>query len=398
MTSAANNKILTQRLSQPLVRAIAHYRQQCPHWQELTQAVDLAAITDMADLHRLPIIAKDDFPQAQELHPPFGNLRCFGTGQPWHLYRSPGPIYEFDTYCDNFWQLQTALEAAGFDRQDRIANAFSYHYTPAGMMFDEGARRLGCQVLPAGPGNSEQLLAAIAHLQITAYVGTPDFLKIILDKAQEMGTDIKSLNKALVTGGYLSPAIRQQCQDKGISVYQCYATADVGLIAYEKANTDGLVCADNIWVEIVNPQTLQPVADGETGEVVVSRLVADAPLLRFATGDLSAIVSSPEQASLQLKGWLGRSDAAVKVKGLFIRPVQLQNLLAQFESITDAQLQIDSDNHLDRICLKVCAPGADAELLSQVQSRFKAITGLTTDVEATSSSFAALIADKRVVE
>ena len=393
--------------NQRFKQAVHYHQQQCPAWRDMTKSLDLSQFDTLANLAKLPIIAKDELPERQQHHPPYGNVRCFGATGAFRLYRSPGPIYEFETACENFWQINLAMQAAGFSDQDIIANTFSYHYTPAGMMFDEGAANVGCQIFAAGPGNTEQLLESIEHLQITAYTGTPDFLKIIIDKAQQTGANIQSLNKALVSGGYLSPAIKQQCQAAGISVKQCYATADVGLIAYEQSTEDGLLCADHIVVEIINPQTLQPLAYGEVGEVVVSRLCVDAPMLRFATGDLSKIISSSNDKHQRIQGWLGRSDASVKVRGQFIRPVQLQTIIKAFPAINSAQLQISNDHQLDQLLLQVnlsttstmqSIKQSSEELLTEIQQRFKQITALNATIQLSDEPFDTLILDKRKIE
>ncbi len=389
------HSVRQQWLSQQLLLAIQQYQQHLPAWLELIDKIALDKVTSLEDIHILPITAKDDFTRLQQQNPPFGGLRCVGNSPLFHLFVSPGPIYEFDTHCADFWGFEQVLDAIGMDRSDSIANAFSYHYTPAGIMFDEAAKRLSIPILPAGPGNTTQLIEAINHFKLTTFVGTPDFLKIIIDKAHEQNTPLKSLNKAVVSGGYLSPEIRQLAQNNGIYTLQCYATADVGLIAYETIAEEGLVCAEHVWIEIVNPKTLQPVTHSEVGEIVVSRLSEHAPLLRFATGDLSTLLSEPSpcgRTHQRIKGWMGRSDESVKVRGQFIRPSQMNNLLKRLPQIESLQLQVHTEKGIDYLQLHLYGNDADNQ---QVQSAFREITGLRCEVMRANVPLDSLIKDQR---
>jgi len=288
-------------------------------------------IVSPADLASLPVLRKSDLSGAQATSAPFGNYTPFAPSVYSHVFQSPGPIYEPGMTSPDWWRMGRFLYAAGLRHDDIVQNCFSYHLTPAGMMFESGARTIGACVLPAGVGQTELQARAAHDIGVTAYAGTPDFLNIILDKADEMGLDLK-INKAVVGGGALFPSLRQSYADRGIQCVQCYATADLGNIAYESTAMEGMIVDEGVIVEIVTPGTGIPVEPGEVGEVVVTSLNSDYPLIRFATGDLSAqmLGQSPcGRTNMRIKGWMGRADQTAKIKGMFVRPEQVAELVAK---------------------------------------------------------------------
>jgi phenylacetate-CoA ligase len=287
--------------------------------------VAIASLQSRADLARLPVVRKSELQALQEAAPPFGGLVATHPGLLKHLLVSPGPIFEPEGYGADWWGAARALEAAGFRAGDIVLNCFSYHLTPGGHIMESGAHALGCAVIPAGTGNTEQQIQAIRSLRPTAYCGTPDFLKVLIDRGRETGVEA-SFRCALVSGAALPASLRAELQSHGIKVRQAYATADLGVIAYEAEDADGellegMAVNDGVIVEIVTPGTGDPVASGKVGEIVVTRLNADYPLLRFATGDLSAFVAASGDS--RIKGWLGRADQSAKVKGMFVHPSQI---------------------------------------------------------------------------
>ncbi len=348
---------------------LAHAKAKAPGFARILADVDPAEVTDRAALAGLPVTHKADLIALQAKDPPFGGLAALERGDLARVFASPGPIYEMEGARPDFWRLGRALFAAGFRAGEMIHNAFSYHLTPGGWMLDSAARALGCSVIPAGVGNSEQQVRAIAHLRPDGYVGTPDFLKVLLDKADELGLDRGSLAKALVSGGALFPALRQGYAERGIRTLQCYATADLGLIAYESALPDGspgegMILDEGLIVEIVRPGTGDPLADGQVGEVVVTTLDPDYPLIRFATGDLSAVLpgrSSCGRTNRRLKGWMGRADQATKVKGMFVQPAQVAAVLKRHREILKARLVVERRAESDVMTLhcEVARPAED---------------------------------------
>jgi phenylacetate-CoA ligase len=312
---------------------IAHARRAAPAFASALADVDPAVVTDRAALARLPVIRKSELMERQsagpDTHRPFGGLTALESGRLARIFVSPGPIYDPEGRRGDWWRMARALWAAGFRRGDIIHNCFSYHFTPAGMMLETGAHEIGCAVVPAGVGNTEQQVRAIADIRPTGYVGTPSFLKIILDKGAELGADLSSLRRALVSGEALPAALRGELAGRGLDVRQCYATADLGLIAYESIPDAGLILDEWVIVEILRPGTGTPVAPGEVGEVVVTTLNPDYPLIRFATGDLSLLLpgtSACGRTGPRLKGWMGRADQTTKIRGLFVHPSQVAEI------------------------------------------------------------------------
>ncbi|PKQ12205.1 MAG: AMP-dependent synthetase [Alphaproteobacteria bacterium HGW-Alphaproteobacteria-1] len=317
------------------------------------------ALSGLADLARLPVLRKSDLVARQSEAPPFGNLP---VGDVAHVFQSPGPIYEPGGVTSDWWRMGRFLHACGIGRGDIVQNCFSYHLVPAGMIFENGARAVGARVLPAGTGQTELQARAAHDVGITAYAGTPDYLKVILDKADEMGLALK-ITKAAVGGGALFPSLRAEYATRGIQCLQCYATADLGNIAYESPAQEGMIVDEGVIVEIVRPGTGTPVAPGEVGEVVVTSLNPDYPLLRFATGDLSAVMegqSSCGRTNMRIKGWMGRADQTTKIKGMFVRPEQVAALVAKHSEIARARVIATREGEADVMTVRIEVAGGDA--------------------------------------
>ncbi len=339
---------------------------------ELLSDVAPEEVTNMTSLARLPVTRKSALIELQKQQPPFGGFPAVSTDSMARIFSSPGPIYEFETARHDFWSGARAFFAAGFRPGDLLHNAFSYHLTPGGWIFDGGARALGCSVIPAGIGNTEMQVETIAHLRPTGYGGTPDYLKVILDKAQEMDADCSSIKRALVSGGALFPSLRQEYADRGVAVQQCYATADLGVISYESRTEageliDGMVINESHLVEIVRPGTGDPVPDGEVGEVVVTTLNPDYPLIRFATGDLSAILpdASPcGRSNKRIKGWMGRADQTTKIKGMFVHPEQLDRVVKAHPEVIRARIVVTREGESDAMKV-LCESGSQGEGLAE---------------------------------
>ena len=314
--------------------------------------IDAAPLSALSDLARLPVLRKSDLTTWQKDNPPFGGVAVSNVAQ---VFQSPGPIYEPGGNGHDWWRLGRFLHASGVGRGDIVQNCFSYHLVPAGMMFDNAARAVGATVVPAGVGQTELQVRAASDIGCTAYAGTPDFLKVILDKADEMGERLK-FAKAVVGGGALFPSLRAFYAERGITTRQCYATADLGNIAYESDALEGMIIDEGVIVEIVRPGTGDPVPHGEVGEVVVTTLNPDYPLIRFATGDLSAImegVSPCGRTNLRIKGWMGRADQTTKIKGMFVRPEQVAAFVSRHDEVTRARVIATRDGEMDVMTLKV---------------------------------------------
>ena len=327
--------------------------------------VDPAAVTDRAALARLPVLRKSALVEMQKAAPPFGELSTRPAAEFTHLFQSPGPIYEPGMDTPDWWRFARSLWAGGLRADDLVINCFAYHLTPAGCMFDSGARAIGATVLPGGVGNSEAQAAAAADLGVTAYAGTPDFLKVLIEKAEELDRTL-AITKAIVGGGPLFPAIRQFYRDRGISCVQGYGTADVGSIAYETEAMEGMVVDEGVILEIVRPGTGDPVAEGEVGEVLVTALNADYPLVRFATGDMSAVLAGAcptGRTGMRIKGWMGRADQTTKVKGMFVRPEQIAQILARHPEVVKARLTVDREGDQDVMHLITESATADPTAL-----------------------------------
>ncbi|WP_422371452.1 phenylacetate--CoA ligase family protein [Hoeflea sp.] len=331
---------------------------------------DPREITDRNALANLPVLRKPDLMEMQSANPPFGGLATVDALKGNRVFMSPGPVWEPQGLGADPWQAARALFAAGFRAGDVVHNSLAYHMTPGGFILDEGARALGCLVLPAGIGNTEAQVEAARWLKPSGFTGTPDYLKIILEKADEMGIDLSSITRALVSGGALFPSLRQYYADRGVSVLQSYATADLGVIAYESADDQGepypgMIVSENMIVEIVRPGTADPVPEGEVGELVVTTLNPGYPLIRFGTGDLSAVLpgTSPcGRTGMRIKGWMGRADQRTKIKGMFVDPRQIAQLLKLHPEVQRARLVVSRSNELDEMVLMVePADGAEPD-------------------------------------
>ncbi|WP_238364863.1 phenylacetate--CoA ligase family protein [Mesobacterium pallidum] len=317
--------------------------------------VEPAAVTDMAALARLPVLRKSSLVEAQGKSAPFGGFTTLSAAGFAHVFQSPGPIYEPGGAGTDWWRLGRFAHACGIGPGDIVQNCFGYHLTPAGMMFENAARAVGATVLPAGTGQTELQARAAHDIGVTAYAGTPDYLKIILDKAEEMGLPLR-FTKAAVSGGALFPSLRQEYADRGITCRQCYATADLGNVAYESDAMEGMIVDEGVIVEIVTPGTSDPVAEGEVGEVVVTSLNPDYPLIRFATGDMSAALAGQSpcgRTNMRIKGWMGRADQTTKIKGMFVRPEQVAALVARHPEIDRARVVAGRDDQMDTMLVRI---------------------------------------------
>ncbi len=325
------------------------------------QGVDPQTINDMASLASLPVLRKSELGKAQGSAPPFGGFTVKPATGFAHVFQSPGPIYEPGGVDHDWWRMGRFLHAAGIGKGDIVQNCFGYHLTPAGMIFENGARAVGAAVLPAGTGQTELQVTAAHDVGVTAYAGTPDYLKIILDKAESMGISL-AITKAAVGGGALFPSLRAEYADRGISCLQSYATADLGNIAYESSAMEGMILDEHVIVEIVTPGTGVPVEPGEVGEVVVTTLNPDYPLIRFATGDLSAVMPGESpcgRTNTRIKGWMGRADQTTKIKGMFVRPEQVATLVAKHAEIARARVVAGREGEMDTMTVRIEAEGGD---------------------------------------
>ena len=325
-----------------------------------TLVSDADKLLDLSGLAALPVLRKSDLAKWQSEKPPFGGMPVSNVA---HIFQSPGPIYEPGGITHDWWRMGRFLHAAGFGKDDIVQNCFGYHLTPAGMIFESGARAVGATVLPAGTGQTELQVTAARDVGTTAYVGTPDYLKVILDKADQMGVTL-GFTKAAVGGGALFASLRQEYADRGIACLQSYATADVGNIAYESAAMEGMILDEQIIVEIVIPGTGTPVFLGEIGEVLVTSLNPDYPLIRFATGDMSAVLAGQSpcgRTNNRIKGWMGRADQTTKIKGMFVRPEQVAAFVARHEEVDRARVIASRDGEQDILTVQVECDGGDAD-------------------------------------
>lgn len=359
-TRSADERATALALALPAQVARA---QALPGYGDALRGIEARAITCAADLARLPVLRKSGLSRAQSDAAPFGGLTTVPAHGFAHVFQSPGPIYEPGGISHDWWRMGRFLHACGVGRGDIVQNCFSYHLVPAGMIFESGARAVGATVLPAGTGQTELQVRAAHDIGVTAYAGTPDYLKVILDKAEEMGLAL-NIGKAAVGGGALFPSLRAEYAARGITCLQCYATADLGNIAYESAAQDGMIVDEGVIVEIVTPGTGNPVAPGEVGEVVVTTLNPDYPLIRFATGDLSAVLPGESpcgRTNMRIRGWMGRADQTTKIKGMFVRPEQVAALVARHESISRARVIATREGEADVMTVRIEATGGDPD-------------------------------------
>jgi phenylacetate-CoA ligase len=362
---------------------IAHAKANAPAFARLLADVDPAAVTSREALARLPVIRKSELLEQQKAARPFGGFAAVRWGSGCRrVFASPGPLYEPEGARGDYYRLARALFAAGFREGDLVHNTFSYHFTPAGSMMETAAHALGCTVFPAGVGQTEQQIAAMGDLKPTAYTGTPSFLRIILDKAEEFGV-APTFTKAFVSGEAFPPSQRDALAARGIHAYQAYATADIGLIAYETSAREGMVVDEDIILEIVRPGTGDPVAPGEVGEVVVTTFNPDYPLIRFGTGDLSAILPGQSpcgRTNVRIKGWMGRADQTTKVKGMFVHPSQIADIVRRHPQIARARLVVDNPGLNDRMILHCESAVTDAALAEQLAGTIREVTKLRGEV------------------
>jgi phenylacetate-CoA ligase len=363
---------------------IEHVQKDTVAYSESLKDVDASEITDAASFSALPLTRKSELIELQQAQRPFGGYTANNVALHSHVFASPGPIYEPGFAVPDFWRFARSLYASGFRSGDLVHNCFSYHFTPAGQMFDSAALAMGCSVIPAGVGQTELQVQTITDLSPHGYVGTPSFLKIILEQADELGSDVSSITKAMMSGEALPPPLRDGFVERGIRVQQCYGTADLGLIAYESSAQEGLIIDEGVYVEIVRPGTGELVNEGEVGEVVVTNLGEEYPLIRFATGDLSAYLpgTSPcGRTNQRIKGWMGRADQTVKVRGMFIHPEQVDKVIKRHPEISRARLVVDWVEQADRITLQCESETTDASLSDVIAETIRSICKLRGEVE-----------------
>ena len=386
-------------LAQLLPRQVAHAKARAPAYAALLADVDPHAVTDRVALAALPVTRKSALIAAQAETPPLGGFSATPLGDLARVFVSPGPIHEPQGAGPDPWRFARALHATGLRRGMLLHNCFAYHFTPAGMMLEEGARALGCPVFPAGPGNTEAQARAAAHLRPSCYAGTPDFLKAILEAGDALGLDLTSLRYGHVTGGAYLPALRALYAARGVTVLQSYGTADLGLIAYESEAREGLICDEDVLLEIVRPGTGDPVPEGEVGEVLVTSFDRAYPLIRFATGDLSAVLSGASpcgRSNMRIKGWMGRADQSAKVRGLFVRPEQIAEVMRAHPGLGRARLVIAIAETRDTMTLRVESPVRDAALVESLARSLQGITRLRGQVRLEEPG--ALPNDGKVIE
>ena len=386
-----------------LPQQIAHAQQHTRAFAELLKGVNAASVNSRQALAALPVTRKHELLERQQAHRAddvFGGFSAlsFGKAMP-RVFASPGTIYEPEGTRPDYWRVARALFAAGFRAGDLVHNCFSYHFTPAGSIMESAAHALGCTVFPAGTGQTEQQLAAMVELRPSGYCGTPSFLKILLDKAAETGVALPSLKKALVSGEAFPPSLRDWLLERGIAAYQCYATADIGLIAYETASREGMVLDEGVIVEIVRPGTGDPVREGEVGELVVTTLNPDYPLIRFGTGDLTAILPGTcptGRTNQRIKGWLGRADQTTKVRGMFVHPGQVDQVVKRFDQVIKARLVVSGEMAQDEMHLHFETHDTSPDLIGAVAQAVRDITKLRAEVLAVTPG--SLPNDGKVIE
>ncbi|WP_309679249.1 AMP-binding protein [Polaromonas sp.] len=375
-----------------LPQQIALAQSHAPAFAAILQGVEGSAINSRAALASLPVTRKHELLARQQAQrqtgdgkDPFGGFSAlaYGAYMP-HVFASPGPIYEPEGTRKDYWRLARALHAAGFRPGELIHNCFSYHFVPAGSMMESGAHALGCSVFPGGTGQTEQQVQAMAELKPAGYIGTPSFLKIIVDKAAEMGVALPTVTKALVSAEAFPPSLRDWLAERGIAGYQCYASADLGLIAYETEAREGLVLDEGVIVEIVRPGTGDPVAEGEVGELVVTTLNPDYPLIRFGTGDLSALLPGhcpTGRTNARIKGWMGRADQTAKVRGMFVHPGQVAEIARRFPEVLKARLVVSGEMANDSMRFQVETAAPHAGLEQRIGEAIRDVTKLRGSVE-----------------
>ncbi len=370
-----------------LRQQVNHVKAHVPAYSDRLKDIDPEGVIDLVTLAQLPVTRKSELAQAQSENPPLGGFSDLTDQSMLRIFASPGSIFEPQANVEDFWRTARALFAAGCRKGDLVYNTFSYHFTPAGFMLEGGAHKIGCAVFPAGVGQSELQVQAIAHLRPSFYVGTPSFLNILLDTAANLSMDVSSLKYGLVSGEALPTSLRDALSNKGINVLQAYATADVGLIAYESSAQDGLIIDEDVIVEIVRPGTGDPVSPGEVGEVLVTPLTPGYPLIRFATGDLSAFLdgaSACGRTGPRIKGWMGRADQTTKVRGMFMHPTQVATVISRHSEIIRARLVVTRIENADAMTLQCQIASASVDktsLASSIAESVRAICKLRAEIE-----------------
>ncbi|HZM35711.1 MAG TPA: AMP-binding protein [Burkholderiales bacterium] len=390
-----------------LPRHIAHAKRRAAGWAKILQGIDPSKIKSRKALATLPVTRKSDLNGLQKDIPPLGGLNATPVEKLAKLFVSPGPIYEPEGRGKDWWRTARGLFAGGFRAGDRVANTFAYHFTPAGSMLESGAAALGCVVVPTGTGHTEIQAAAIRDLRLNAFVGTPSFLKLIVDKADELKIDISCLEKAQVGAEYLPPALRKAMHERGIRVSQCYASADLGLMAYESLMPDGtvnegMILDEGLILEIVRPGTGDPVAPGEVGEIVITSFNRDYPLIRFGTGDLSAVLpgrSPCGRTNTRIRGWMGRADQSTKVRAMFVTPRQVEDVRRRHPEILRARLVVEGEVGNDRMTLSCEVsgkpPGLSEAIVDSIREVTKLRGGVTLVDPGTLPNDGKVIEDKR---
>lgn len=392
------------QLMAELPRLVAHAKKRAPGFARILADIDPRKVKSRAALAALPVTRKSDLATLQKELPPLGGLNATPVENLAKLFISPGPIYDPEGRGKDWWRTARGLFAAGFRAGDRVMNTFAYHFTPAGSMLESGVTALGCTVVPTGTGQTEMQVAAIRDLRINAFVGTPSFLKLIVEKADELKIDISSLRKAHVGAEYLPPQLRKTLGGRGITVSQTYASADLGLIAYESVMPDGVVnegmiIDERLILEIVRPGSGDPVSAGEVGEVVITSLNKDYPLVRFATGDLSAVLpgASPcGRTNVRIRGWMGRADQSTKVRAMFVTPRQVNDIVRRHPEVARARLVVEGEAGNDRMTLKCEVAERPSGLVEAIVASIRDVTKLRGEVELVAPS--SLPNDGKVIE
>ncbi|WP_375313628.1 AMP-binding protein [Bradyrhizobium sp. A5] len=358
-----------------------------PAYAERLKGLDPAAVTSRAALAGLPVLRKSELPALHKASTPFGGFVAAAPGSFARLFTSPGPIFEPEGRQADPWRGARALFAAGFRPNDVVLNTFSYHLTPGGFIFDASARALGCAVIPAGPGNTEQQFELIEAYRPVGYSGTPDFLKILLDAAASTGRDVSSIKRSLVSGAAFPPSLQAEIKARGVDAYQAFGTADLGLIAFETAARDGMIVNEDLIMEIVKPGTGDPVAEGDVGEIVVTSLDPHHPWIRLALGDLTAALPGPSQCgrtNMRIRGWMGRADQTTKVKGMFVRPEQIAEIGKRHSALGRLRLVVTRQGEADAMTLRAEAVAASDALREEIAGTLRAVTKLGGNVELVS--------------
>ena len=366
-------------LMQQLSEQVAHAKANAPYWAEALADVEPSEMSSREALAKLPTLRKSDLAEIQKASPPLGGICTEPMSQLAHIFSSPGGLYEPDTARKDYWRYARPLWAAGVRPGNLVHNTFSYHLTPAAALVESGCRAIGCPVMPGGVGNTEIQLQLMADLKPDFYIGTPSFLRILLNKAKELDIDLSNLKNGLVGAEALPPSLRQELADMGVAVVQGYGTADLGSVAYESKAVEGMIIDEGVIVEIVEPLGTEPVAEGEVGEIVVTTLNPTYPLLRFATGDLTQVLpgTSPcGRTNMRIMGWMGRADQSTKVRGMFVHASLVQQIAAKHPEIKKARLVITSEDNTDQMTLKVAVENADASITEAIAETIRDVTKL----------------------